>query len=209
MKRLRDPLKKKGDWYLTTQYDSEDEDEDVRQAAHRQKESDQANGKRKRDAAPAEEEAYATDSVASSSSTASSSSSSPIEVSLPVYDPEINSLSAHYRPPPLDPLLPSPTHALADDFPLQPALMGNLVLQQTNLWLGNCQEGKSSGLHHDFHDNLYALVSWGTIEALTTSLAASLADTPLTVFTLPALWAQAVRSLPASISRLSTSQRYC
>ncbi|PWN20635.1 hypothetical protein BCV69DRAFT_282855 [Microstroma glucosiphilum] len=159
IKRLRDPLKKKGDWYLTTQYDSEDEDEDQQRAAHHRKNGEKVNGKRKREAAPPEEEAYASDSAASSSSTASSSSSSPIEVSLPVYEPEINSLPAKFRPPPLDPLLPSPTHALADDFPLQPALMGNLVLQQTNLWLGNCQEGKSSGLHHDFHDNLYALLS--------------------------------------------------
>ncbi len=45
------------------------------------------------------------------------------------------------------------------DFPAKPQLLGNLVLQQCNLWLGNSKEGKSSGLHHDFHDNLYILLS--------------------------------------------------
>lgn len=61
--------------------------------------------------------------------------------------------------PELDPVLPSPTDALSNDFPARPALLGNLVLQQCNLWLGNSKEGKSSGLHHDFHDNLYILLS--------------------------------------------------
>ena len=68
------------------------------------------------------------------------------------------------------------------DLPLQPALMGNLVPQQLNLWMGAAQQGAlqarlarcsclhrlphrgtpragaSSGLHHDFHDNLYVLL---------------------------------------------------
>ncbi|KAG8992997.1 hypothetical protein FRB90_000818, partial [Tulasnella sp. 427] len=53
---------------------------------------------------------------------------------------------------------PPPTHALKDDFPLVPKLMGNLVLQQVNLWVGKSKNGSSSGLHHDFHDNLYCLL---------------------------------------------------
>ncbi|KAG8942746.1 hypothetical protein FRC04_003516 [Tulasnella sp. 424] len=53
---------------------------------------------------------------------------------------------------------PPPTNALKDDFPLVPMLMGNLVLQQVNLWVGKSKEGSSSGLHHDFHDNLYCLL---------------------------------------------------
>ncbi|KAG9043358.1 hypothetical protein FS837_009701 [Tulasnella sp. UAMH 9824] len=53
---------------------------------------------------------------------------------------------------------PPPTNALKDDFPLVPTLMGNLVLQQVNLWVGKSKEGSSSGLHHDFHDNLYCLL---------------------------------------------------
>ncbi|PWN93143.1 Clavaminate synthase-like protein [Acaromyces ingoldii] len=60
----------------------------------------------------------------------------------------------------LDLSLPPPTDALANEFPLPgPKLMGNLVLQQCNLWMGNGASGKSSGLHHDFHDNLYMLLS--------------------------------------------------
>lgn len=60
----------------------------------------------------------------------------------------------------LDPVLPPPTAALAKEFPLPaPSIMDGLALQQCNLWLGNCTQGKSSGLHHDFHDNLYMLVS--------------------------------------------------
>lgn len=61
--------------------------------------------------------------------------------------------------PVLDPLLPSPTHKLKGDFPAHPRILGDLVLQQCNLWLGNSKEGTTSGLHHDFHDNLYLLLS--------------------------------------------------
>jgi hypothetical protein len=60
----------------------------------------------------------------------------------------------------IDLSLPAPTDSLAHLFPLPgPEIMGNLVLQQCNLWMGNGKSGKSSGLHHDFHDNLYMLVS--------------------------------------------------
>lgn len=60
----------------------------------------------------------------------------------------------------VDVSLPAPTDLLAHLFPLPgPEIMGNLVLQQCNLWMGNGKSGKSSGLHHDFHDNLYMLVS--------------------------------------------------
>ncbi|WFD30591.1 hypothetical protein MSPP1_001612 [Malassezia sp. CBS 17886] len=61
--------------------------------------------------------------------------------------------------PPIDTLFPSPTHALARDFPMHPRILGRLVLQQCNLWLGSAREPTSSGLHHDFHDNLYLLLS--------------------------------------------------
>jgi Cupin-like domain len=33
-----------------------------------------------------------------------------------------------------------------------------LVPQSYNVWAGNTAEGSSSGLHHDFHDNLYCLL---------------------------------------------------
>ncbi|EMD32738.1 hypothetical protein CERSUDRAFT_118473 [Gelatoporia subvermispora B] len=55
-------------------------------------------------------------------------------------------------------VFPAPTDALRDDFPEVPRIMGNLVLQQVNLWLGKSKDGSSSGLHHDFHDNLYCLL---------------------------------------------------
>ncbi|TFY54222.1 hypothetical protein EVJ58_g8987 [Rhodofomes roseus] len=51
-----------------------------------------------------------------------------------------------------------PTDALRDEFPEVPRLIGNLYLQQANLWLGKSKDGSSSGLHHDFHDNLYCLL---------------------------------------------------
>lgn len=64
---------------------------------------------------------------------------------------------------PADELVSSPLKQLAADltteaqqFPLQPALLSSLVPQSVNLWLGrSADSGTSSGLHHDFHDNLY------------------------------------------------------
>ena len=48
---------------------------------------------------------------------------------------------------------------LADDFPLRPKLIGNLIPQNINVWMGRSKGGSSSGLHHDYHDNLYCVVS--------------------------------------------------
>jgi hypothetical protein len=36
--------------------------------------------------------------------------------------------------------------------------MQGLVPMSYNLWMGNSTEGASSGLHHDYHDNLYVLL---------------------------------------------------
>ncbi|GLE03034.1 hypothetical protein PINS_up011913 [Pythium insidiosum] len=47
---------------------------------------------------------------------------------------------------------------LQHDFPLRPALMGHLVPQNINIWMGNNKHGSSTGLHHDYHDNLYILL---------------------------------------------------
>ncbi|GFR44988.1 hypothetical protein Agub_g6296, partial [Astrephomene gubernaculifera] len=44
------------------------------------------------------------------------------------------------------------------DFPAAPSLAGHLVPQSLNVWMGAAPEGSSSGLHHDFHDNLYVLL---------------------------------------------------
>ena len=51
----------------------------------------------------------------------------------------------------------APVTQLQEDFPARPRLLGNLVPHQYNLWVGNSPDGTSSGLHHDFHDNLYVL----------------------------------------------------
>lgn len=45
------------------------------------------------------------------------------------------------------------------DFPLIPAIADELVTAKINIWLGTTVEGTSSGLHHDFHDNFYSLLS--------------------------------------------------
>ncbi len=44
---------------------------------------------------------------------------------------------------------------LKNDFPLVPDIVPTLIPQNINLWMGNSREGSSSGLHHDYHDNLY------------------------------------------------------
>lgn len=55
-------------------------------------------------------------------------------------------------------LLAEPVLSLQKDFPLQPELLGHLVPYQISLWQGFARDGASSGLHHDFHDNLYLLL---------------------------------------------------
>lgn len=160
-----------GKLYLTTQYDDSDENEnEAGEESPSEEESDwskiqleekgksadppQVNArKRKRQTVTSSSE----EQESHSSSEPSLSSDSSVVLDLPCS--QYPRLPSSFHPPPLDPVLPRPTHALADDFDVCPHLMGNLVLQQTNLWLGDSTEGKSSGLHHDFHDNLYALVA--------------------------------------------------
>mmetsp|Transcript_19565 Transcript_19565/g.42199 ORF Transcript_19565/g.42199 Transcript_19565/m.42199 type:complete len:514 (-) Transcript_19565:44-1585(-) len=47
---------------------------------------------------------------------------------------------------------------LSDDFPIRPKLTGNLIPQNINVWMGLSRDGSSSGLHHDYHDNMYAII---------------------------------------------------
>lgn len=51
----------------------------------------------------------------------------------------------------------------AGDFPPRPMMLDRLVPMNYNLWIGSTStepgSGSSSGLHHDFHDNLYILLS--------------------------------------------------
>ena len=47
------------------------------------------------------------------------------------------------------------------DFPLRPLLLNKLIPMNYNLWMGSTTDAtkpSSSGLHHDFHDNLYILL---------------------------------------------------
>ncbi|KAH0476635.1 MAG: hypothetical protein KVP17_004158, partial [Porospora cf. gigantea B] len=44
------------------------------------------------------------------------------------------------------------------DIPLRPRVMGHLTPFLYNLWMGNSASGSSTGLHHDFHDNLYVVI---------------------------------------------------
>lgn len=57
-----------------------------------------------------------------------------------------------------DHIITPPLAPLQTDFPVQPLLMQSLVPQQVSLWQGRSMSGASSGLHHDFHDNLYVLL---------------------------------------------------
>ena len=47
---------------------------------------------------------------------------------------------------------------LSEDFPVRPKLAGNLIPQNINVWMGFSKDGSSSGLHHDYHDNLYTII---------------------------------------------------
>jgi hypothetical protein len=47
----------------------------------------------------------------------------------------------------------------AGAIPVRPRIMGNLVPSSINLWAGVAEQGSSSNLHHDFHDNIYCLLS--------------------------------------------------
>ncbi len=67
---------------------------------------------------------------------------------------DVQATTSDGRPDLMSPLM----KALMIDFPLRPTLMGNLVPQNINLWIGNAKDGASSGLHHDYHDNLYIVL---------------------------------------------------
>ena len=60
---------------------------------------------------------------------------------------------------PEEDLMCPPLTALREEgFPLRPQLFSGLVPASLNLWLGKSSTGSSSGLHHDYHDNLYVLL---------------------------------------------------
>lgn len=55
-------------------------------------------------------------------------------------------------------IISPPLTTLEGDFPLTPALFDNLVVSNINLWFGYTPQYSTSGLHHDFHDNIYILL---------------------------------------------------
>lgn len=62
------------------------------------------------------------------------------------------------------PLFAPPLDTMAAEglpLPLRPSVLSALVPQSINLWLGQTRAGEhvSSGLHHDYHDNLYVLLN--------------------------------------------------
>ncbi len=53
----------------------------------------------------------------------------------------------------------SPFLELFDEVDLRPKILGNLVPNQFNIWMGFAGEkGSSTGLHHDYHDNIYIVM---------------------------------------------------
>jgi len=55
-------------------------------------------------------------------------------------------------------VLSQPMLGLREDIPIRPTLMGNLITQNINMWMGSTSIPTTSGLHHDFHDNLYIIL---------------------------------------------------
>jgi hypothetical protein len=63
-----------------------------------------------------------------------------------------------YSPDEQPSIISAPLKYLKQDFPWVPKLFGNLIIANINLWLGATSRPSSSGLHHDYHDNLYILL---------------------------------------------------
>ena len=55
-------------------------------------------------------------------------------------------------------IISPPLTLLRQDFPLTPQLLNTLIISNINIWFGASTEPTTSGLHHDFHDNLYILL---------------------------------------------------
>jgi hypothetical protein len=52
-------------------------------------------------------------------------------------------------------LMAPPLSDAMDCFPLRPRPVADLLPSSYNVWVGASRAGSSSGLHHDFHDNMY------------------------------------------------------
>lgn len=75
-----------------------------------------------------------------------------------VSDMYMSTQELHYSEDGKPDLVSEPVASLISDIPVTPSLMGNLVPQNVNLWMGASAQEISSGLHHDYHDNLYILL---------------------------------------------------
>jgi hypothetical protein len=53
-------------------------------------------------------------------------------------------------------LMAPPLSDVMDCFPLRPRPLADLLPSSYNVWMGASRAGSSSGLHHDFHDNMSA-----------------------------------------------------
>lgn len=55
-------------------------------------------------------------------------------------------------------IMSPPTSFLQQDFPIIPELFFTLIPANINIWYGQSKTYSTSGLHHDFHDNLYIVL---------------------------------------------------
>lgn len=72
-------------------------------------------------------------------------------------------LTTQYEIDPANPdsepyIMKEPLKSMISILPLRPGLFERLVPHQYNIWIGQSEQGTSSGCHHDFHDNLYILL---------------------------------------------------
>mmetsp|Transcript_7593 Transcript_7593/g.11337 ORF Transcript_7593/g.11337 Transcript_7593/m.11337 type:complete len:385 (+) Transcript_7593:327-1481(+) len=51
-----------------------------------------------------------------------------------------------------------PTSQLLSDIPIPVPLLDTLIISNINIWFGSSTSFVTSGLHHDFHDNLYLVL---------------------------------------------------
>ncbi|KAI8818651.1 cupin-like domain-containing protein [Fimicolochytrium jonesii] len=67
-------------------------------------------------------------------------------------------LNSDNQDPDISDFAPNPLPALLKDIPLRQPILGPLIPQTMNLWVGSAKNFTSSTLHHDFQDNLYLLL---------------------------------------------------
>lgn len=94
------------------------------------------------------------DSIDGKSSCRATDSSSPIDSNLYYLTTQELDYDLEGRPSIVSP----PITNLLQDIPLQPSICPTLIVSNINLWYGSSSNYVTSGLHHDYHDNLYLLL---------------------------------------------------